>query len=98
MTCTFGSIYNIQYTLTDNELSIYHLSSCVGIKIGSNRTLRNAQDLNHVILSLRLGSKYQTREKVFHMLLYCIDLWVELCTRYFNQCLKILGEILNKSS
>ena len=63
---------NIQYTLTDNELSIYHLSSFVGIKIGSNQTLRNTQDLNHVILSLRLGSKYQTREEVFHMLLYCI--------------------------
>ena len=89
---------NIQYTLTDNELSIYHLSSCLGIKIGSNRTLRNAQDLNHVILSLRLGSKYQTREEVFLMLLYCIDLWVELYTKYFNQRLKILGEILNKSS
>ena len=55
-----------------NELSIYHLSSFVGIKIGSDRILRKTQDLNHVILSLRLGSKYQTREEVFHMLLYCI--------------------------
>ena len=63
---------NIQYTLTDNELSIYHLFSFVGIKIGSYRTLRNAQDLNRVILSLRLGSKYQTREEVLHILLYCI--------------------------
>ena len=63
---------NIQYTLTDNELSIYHLFSFVGIKIGSYRTLRNAQDLNHVILSLRLGSKYQTCEEVLHIVLYCI--------------------------
>ena len=63
---------HIQYTLTDDELSIYHLSSFVGIKIGSDRTLTNAQNLNHVILSLRLGSKYQTREEVFHMLLHCI--------------------------
>ena len=41
---------NIQYTMTDNELSIYHLSSFVGIKIVSDQTLRNTQDLNHVIL------------------------------------------------
>lgn len=39
---------NIQYTLTDNELSIYRLSSFVGIKIGPEGTLRKAQDLNHV--------------------------------------------------